>query len=93
MPKLLMLAGGVVPGSPRALGAYVVLSAGTQSRVFKVKGSEVEELPAATTLDVKRFERELREDLGPALEKPPAAQVTDIVREHLHRTEGMDVEG
>jgi hypothetical protein len=109
--KLLVLAGGVVnvpKGGPRAVSAYVVLSAGAQSRVFRVRGGahapSVEELPSATTLDIKHFQVELQEDLQPALDElrtqghpahvEPARPewVTAFVREHLKSTEGVDVE-
>ena len=111
MGKLLVLAGGVVnvpKGGPRAVSAYVVLSAGPQSRVFRVRGAadapSVEELPSATTLDVKHFQVELQEDLQPALDElrtegHPAhietsrpEWVTAFVRKHLKDTEGIDVE-
>jgi hypothetical protein len=65
-----MLAGGVVQpggGAPGAVCAYVVLSAGHASRIFVVRGNsdapEVAELPAATTIDLKRFERDVHEEL------------------------------
>ena len=110
MGKLLVLASGVVKsaGAARAVSAYVVLSAGAASRVFRVRGSvdapSVEELPSATTLDIKRFQTELDEDLQPALQ---AARATDpkahvelsrpewvsaFVRRHLKQTEGLDAD-
>ena len=109
--KLLVLASGVVKvpkGGPRALSAYVVLSAGAQSRVFRVRGAadapSVLELPPATTLDMKHFQVELQEDLQPALDELRAEGhaahielsrpewVTAFVRKHLKETEGLDVE-
>jgi hypothetical protein len=109
--KLLVLAGGVVnvpKGVARAVSAYVVLSAGPQSRVFRVRGAAdaptVDELSSATTLDVKHFQVELQEDLQPALDEvraeghpahvEPARPewVTAFVRKHLRDTENVDVE-
>jgi len=109
--KLLVLAGAVVnlpKGGARAVSAYVVLSAGAQSRVFRVRGAAdapaVEELPSATTLDVKHFQVELQDDLQPVLDElrtegHPAhletsrpEWVTAFVRKHLKETEGLDVE-
>jgi hypothetical protein len=111
VPKLLVLASGVVKvpkGGPRALSAYVVLSAGAKSRVFRVRGPAdapaIEELPAATTLDVKRFQSELQNDLQPALDEVRAEghpahielsrpePVIAHVRKHLKATEDLDVE-
>jgi hypothetical protein len=108
--KLLVLAGGVVnapKGGPRAVSAYVVLSAGPQSRVFRVHGPAdgpaVEELPPATTLDIKHFQVELQEELQPALDELRAEGhpahietarldwVTAFVSKHLKSTEGVDV--
>jgi hypothetical protein len=110
--KLLVLASGVVKaprgGGVRALSAYLVLSAGAKSRVFRVRGSAdapaIEELPPATTLDVKRFQTDLQEDLAPVLQELRAEGypahvelsrhdwVAAIVRKHLKETEGLDVE-
>jgi hypothetical protein len=109
--KLLVLASGVVKapkGGPRAVSAYVVLSAGAQSRVFRVRGAadapRVDELPPATTLDMKHFQVELQEDLQPTLDDlrsdgHPAhielsrpEWVTAFVRKHLKETENIDVE-
>jgi hypothetical protein len=110
--KLLVLASGVVKapggGSVRALSAYLVLSAGAKSRVFRVRGAGdapvIEELPSATTLDVKRFQTDLQEDLQPVLDElradgyPAHVElsrhdwVAAIVRKHLKATEGIDVE-
>jgi hypothetical protein len=110
--KLLVLASGVVKaprgGGVRALSAYLVLSAGAKSRVFRVRVSAdapaIEELPPATTLDVKRFQTDLQEDLAPVLQELRAEGypahvelsrhdwVAAIVRKHLKETEGLDVE-
>jgi len=106
----MMLSGGIVEaggGHPGAVSAYVVYSAGRESRLFKVKGDAaspgVTELGAATTLDLKRFQGELDEDLAPtlaALKKvgaavgvatPSSSWVCDVVRLHLKKTEGLDV--
>jgi hypothetical protein len=109
--KLLVLASGVVKvprGGPRAVSAYVVLSAGAKSRVFRVRGAadapSVEELEPATTLDVRHFQTQLQSDLQPALDElrmkgDPAhielsrpEWVTAFVRKHLKATENLDVE-
>ena len=105
-----MLACGLVrsAGAERALSAYVVLSAGAATRVFRVRGPTsalaVEELPSATTLDIRRFQTELDEDLQPALRaarsSDPKARielshpewVTGVVRKHLKDAEGVDVD-
>lgn len=105
MTKLLMLSGGVVAkGSTHGvLCAYVVLSAGHASRVFKVTGPsdavKISELPAATTIDLKRFEREVAENLAPevhaagpgaSVAAPPSDWVCGLVAAHLNTAEGTD---
>jgi hypothetical protein len=108
--KLLVLASGVVKasGAGRAISAYVVLSAGAASRVFRVRGDpsapSIEELPSATTLDIKRFQTELQEDLQPALAAAKSADprahveltraewVCACVRKHIKELEGIDAE-
>jgi hypothetical protein len=97
--KLLMMAGGQVGAAPsRLLSAYVVLSAGAKSRVFKVHGKEaalsIDELPAQTTFDIRRFQREIVDDLpeaGKGMTKPDADWVCGVVSAHLKKTEGVDV--
>jgi hypothetical protein len=99
MSKLLMMAGGQSGAEgARLLSAYVVLSAGTKSRVFKVHGREgalaVDELPAQTTLDIRRFQREIVDDLpeaGKGMIKPDPEWVCEAVRAHLKKAEGIDV--
>lgn len=96
MSKLHMMAGAVAstpePGSDW-ISAYVVLSAGAKSRVFKLSGKtsapEIDELPAATTLDLKRFQDEMNNDLfgmGPA-KVADAVWVCEIVRAHIAKSE------
>jgi len=96
MAKLHMMAGAVAstpePGSDW-ISAYVVLSAGAKSRVFKVSGKldapEIDELPAATTLDLKRFQDEMKNDLfgmGPA-KNADAVWVCELVRAHIAKGE------
>lgn len=112
MGKLLVLASGVVKapggGGAVAVSAYLVLSAGAKSRVFRVRGAPdapaVEELPAATTLDIKRFQSELQADLQPALDElraqghpahvelSRAEWVAALLRKHLKATEGLEVD-
>jgi hypothetical protein len=97
-----MLAGGMVEpgdGEPAMLSAYVVLAAGLDSRIFKVKGSasapHVVELPPATTIDMGALERQVEGDLAPllvagrmadnavSLVTPDDAWMCDLVRDHL----------
>ena len=106
MGKLLMVAGRQVRGADgqERIGAYVVLSAGRMSRVFSVRGttaaSTVTELPAATTIDMGRFEAELEKDLraeagvtGPQpATRPAEAVVCGAVRAHLKRAENLEVD-
>ncbi len=114
MAKLLVLANGVVKvphSGARAVSAYVALSAGAKSRVFRVRGSvdapRVEELPAATTLDVQHFQTQIQADLQPVLNDARAEGaegqgahielsrpewVCVFVRDHLKTTEGLDIE-
>ncbi len=106
-----MLAGGLVdPGKGRdaTLSAYVVLSEGRLSRIFKVTGTpssaSIVELPAATTVDMRRFQGELQNDLEPALlalrsrgepagiVQPSDASVCGLVKAHLKAVEGLDVD-
>ena len=105
MTKLLMLAGGVVAkgATEGDLCAYVVLSAGHASRLFKVTGpsaaATISELAAATTIDMKRFEREVAETLAPAVAAagngaavaaPSKEWVCGLVAAHLKKVEGAD---
>ena len=102
MAKLLVLAGGIVErgaGQPGMVSAYVVLSEGRKSRLFRVRGPTdapvVTELDAATTVDIARFRRELADDLDPVLAEirarggspsiavPKPEWVTGIVERHL----------
>lgn len=95
-----MLAGATAPGAEGGEGwisAYVVLSAGAKSRVFKVlgrrKAPQIDELAPATTLDMRRFQDELKRDLfgmGP-VGIADKVWVCNVVRDHLKRTEGIDV--
>jgi hypothetical protein len=110
MSKLMMLAGGIVEqggGLPGMASAYVVLSAGRKSRLFKVHGPvdalRVDELPAATTIDLQRFQRELESDLMPlllgaravggaaAMATPSEESIFDAVRGHLKTHEGFEI--
>jgi hypothetical protein len=95
-------------GAPLAVSAYVVLSAGSASRIFRVRGPgrapKVEELPAATTIDIRRFQNELQSDLQgdldtvrakghPAHVEPSSPEwVCAFVRAHLKSTEAIEVE-
>jgi hypothetical protein len=102
MANLLVLAGGIVErgaGRPGVVSAYVVLSDGNKSRMFKVRGDAdapaVTELDAATTIDIARFKRELTDDLepiltelrarggSPAIAVPKPEWVTGVVERHL----------
>jgi len=109
--KLLVLASGMVQepgGAPLAVSGYVVLSAGAASRIFSVRGPgrapKVEELPAATTIDLRRFQKELEADLQadlaavrakghPAHIQPSSPDwLCAFVRAHLLDTEGLEVD-
>jgi hypothetical protein len=112
MAKLLLLAGGIVdPGAGQsgAVSAYVAYNAAPgQSRLFKVAGPatspSVSELPAATTVDLGGFQRELEAELKPALDAilarggaggiavPRSAWVTDFVRRYLRDSESIEVD-
>ena len=102
MAKLLMMAGATAPEGVEGattgwVSAYVVLSAGAGSRVFKVLGKmdapQVDELPAATTLDMKRFQDDLKKDLfGMGVTRAADKDwVCGVVRAHLKQREGIDV--
>jgi len=109
--KLLVLASGMVQepgGAPLAVSGYVVLSAGAASRIFRVRGPgrapTVDELPAATTIDLRRFQKELEADLQGDLEvlrakghpahiEPSSAEwLCAFVRAHLLDSEGLEVD-
>jgi hypothetical protein len=107
-----MLVGGIVEpgaGTPGAVVAYVAVSGGPQgSRLFKVdgpaSGPSVVELESATTVDLGRFDRDVQNELNPAMRalaavggqpaiaRPAPAWVCGHVRQHLKVTEGLDVE-
>ena len=93
-----MMAGAVATGTDPAtehVSAYVVLADGPKSRLFKISGTtnapRIDELDAATTLDLKRFQEELKGDLaglGPV--RPAAASwACDIVRVHVRADLGV----
>jgi hypothetical protein len=98
MSRLLMMAGAVATGADPAtehVSAYVVLADGPKSRVFKLSGKTsaptIEELNAATTLDIKRFQEELANDLAGLGPLRPADKVwaCEIVRVHLRCDVGV----
>ena len=111
--KLLMVAGGIVEpggGRPGTVSAYVVLSARRgATRIFKVRGPAdaptIEELPAATTIDLGRFQTDLHEDLEPTIRaiqsrggtagvsSPAPAWVCGLVGAYLKEREGLEVDG
>ena len=87
-----MMAGAVATAadaSTEHVRAYVVLADGPKSRLFKIAGTKdatrVEELDAATTLDLKRFQEELKSDLAAfgTLRPAEATWACEIVRLHL----------
>ncbi len=101
MGKLWMIAGRQVSraGEDDRVAAYVVLSAGPKSRIFAVRGTmrepTVSELPAATTIDMRRFEAEIGKDLqaDTAAVKPLASPAAcGMVRDHLKKTENLSVD-
>jgi hypothetical protein len=70
MSRLYMMAGAVATGTDAGkdhVSAYVVLADGAKSRLFKVSGQthapHIDELTAATTLDLKRFQEVVKTDL------------------------------
>jgi len=87
-----MMAGATAPGEGgegEQVSAYVVLAEGPKSRLFKIAGPKsaprVEELDAATTLDLKRFQEAAKKDLaghGPVRPADPS-WACDVVRVHL----------
>jgi hypothetical protein len=98
MSRLHMMAGAVATGADPVtehVSAYVVLADGPKSRLFKIAGTksspQVEELDAATTLDLKRFNDQLKSDLaglGP-VRPADASWACDVVRVHLHADLGV----
>src|SRR5580658_95014 len=92
MSRLHIMAGAVATGADAAtehVSAYVVLAEGPKSRLFKVGGKKsapvIEELDAATTLDLKRFRDEVTKDLeglGP-VRAADATWACEVVRVHL----------
>jgi hypothetical protein len=98
MSRLHMMAGAVATGTDPAtehVSAYVVLADGPKSRLFKIAGEtsapRIEELDAATTLDLKRFQDELKKDLAGMGTLRPAAGTwaCEIVRIHLRADLGV----
>jgi hypothetical protein len=93
MSRLHMMAGAVAgEGTDEAnehVSAYVVLADGPKSRVFKLGGKKsapvIEELSAATTLDLRRFQEELKKDLAGlgVLRPADASWASEVVRVHL----------
>ena len=93
-----MLAGAVATGtdpSTARVSAYVVLSEGAKSRVFKLTGTkaapELEELQAATTIDLKRFRDAVQKDLeGSGTVTPADANwACEVVRVHVRADLGV----
>jgi hypothetical protein len=98
MSRLYMMAGAVATGTDSAtehVSAYVVLADGPKSRLFKIGGTtsapQVEELDGATTLDLRRFNDQLKSDLagmGPP-RRADASWACDVVRVHLRADLGV----
>jgi hypothetical protein len=93
-----MLAGAMAKGGDPAIeyvSAYVVLSEGVKSRVFKLGGAksspEIEELKAATTIDLKRFRDAVLKDLEGRGAITPADPnwACDVVRVHVRADLGV----
>jgi hypothetical protein len=110
MARLMLMAGGIIEpggGRPGSVSAYVVLSAPQGSRIFKVRGATdapiVDELPAATTVDLGRVQNDVAAELQPSLDeiraqggagaitKPKAAWVCGVVQAYLRDREGLVV--
>jgi hypothetical protein len=93
-----MMAGAVAAdggASDPHVSAYVVLADGPKSRLFKIGGTKakptVEELDAATTLDLKRFQEDVKTDLaahGPS-RPADAGWACDVVRVHVRADLGV----
>ena len=93
-----MMAGAVATDAASAtehVSAYVVLAEGPTSRLFKLSGVKsaprIDELDAATTLDLKRFQDEAKNDLAAFGPSRPAdkAWACDVVRVHLRQDLGL----
>jgi hypothetical protein len=93
-----MMAGAFATGTdPKAehVSAYVVLADGPKSRLFKIAGERssprIEELDAATTLDLKRFQEDVKKDLAGlgALQPADATWACERVRVHLRADLGV----
>jgi len=93
-----MMAGAVAASADPAterVSAYVVLADGPKSRLFKIGGTKtaphIDELDAATTLDLKRFQEELKRDLAGlgGLHPADATWACEIVRAHLRADLGV----
>jgi hypothetical protein len=93
MSRLHMMAGAFATGTDAAttehVSAYVVLAEGPKSRLFKIGGTKsapmIEELDAATTLDLKRFRDAVKENLSGlgAIRPADATWACEAVRLHL----------
>ncbi|MFO0742383.1 MAG: hypothetical protein U0270_41300 [Labilithrix sp.] len=95
MSKLFMLGGMVSTDADPVASAYVVVSEGSKSRMYRVSGPvrapRVEEQGAGTTFDSERFRRESARDLegrGP-LEDVDPSWACEAVRIHLRRDLGF----
>ncbi len=82
-------------GATETVSAYVILSDGAKSRVFKLSGYKksprIDELDAATTLDLKRFQDAVKNDLGDEGTSSPLDKTwaCEIVRIHLRADLGL----
>lgn len=95
MSKLFFLGGMVSTDADPVVSAYVVVSEGQKSRMYRVSGPmrapTVADTGAGTTFDSQRFQRESAADLdgrGPLREVDPS-WACEVVRVHLRRDLGF----
>jgi hypothetical protein len=98
MSRLYMIAGAIATRAESKIeevSAYVVLAEGVKSRLFKIVGEKgaprIEEIATATTLDLKRFQDEVKKDLvefGPT-RSADKEWACDVVRVHLRLDLGL----
>jgi hypothetical protein len=97
MSKLLVMAGGqILQGDGRWICAFVALSAGRKSRIFRVQGQPksliIQELEAETTVDISRFKQEVADTLAlvdsqEQVQKPDTGWVCSLVQQYLDNSQ------
>jgi hypothetical protein len=95
MSKLFLLGGMVSTDADPHASAYVVVSEGRKSRVYRISGPvrepKIEEGQAGTTFDSERFRLESERDLAGRGELKPVdpTWACEAVRIHLRRDLGF----